>query len=152
MKDIRTMTADERSKIKSVVDGKAVEFRLAVISDEKSDPAPVKGWVKGRKGWLTGIWGTDGNLGGCKSDGFIGTYDLFIESVPVKAPNVFLRINAPGEIYPTASSNSADYVRSVQHPKNPQAFIKIVDFSEVKLGDGLTPGTELEYKLVPVVK
>lgn len=145
--DIRKLTLEQRS---SLVTREGKPFKLSVVSDDAKDPQPVKGFLKASDEWLAESWNADGS--------FYGTlrftpsrFDLILPSIKVGRP-VYLRFNNVTAVYPTASSDSLTYVRGAQHGIGPQAIIKIVNFDEVKVGDGLTAGTEPEYKLVPVVK
>lgn len=142
MLDIRKLTPDGWAKLKKKDGG---EFRIAVVSDSAFDMYSVKGFIKSAIAWVPFSWS---NIGSGAS--VYNIHDLFLPPQPVTAPitPVFIALDQPNARYATASSTNCAYVRDTI--TRPQAVIRITNWSEVNVGDGLEPGSEPAFKLVRV--
>lgn len=147
--NIRTLTDDQRSKLRTAG---GVAVRIAVISEDRNDRQPVKGFYLTRTAWTPATWSENGAfLRSGLLQNLPDSLDLSLPPTPVQvAKPVYMRINKSGSPYPTASSDNHEYTRFPHHPADPQAFIKIVDFSEVMIDEGVKPDTEPSFKLVRV--
>lgn len=142
--NIAALSIDQLAKLRTKG---GTDFRFGFIADTGTQP--VYGWVKIGGDWVANNWSLNGHYFAAVNAA-TNDYDLTLDPAPVavKGP-IYFRLNSATEVYPSASSDNRDYVGRSCHGVA-QAIVKIVDFSEVKKGEGLTPGTEPKFKLVRV--